>query len=69
MNDNYKPGFSYQEFAPEFTGEFFNGSEWADLFSRSGAKYVNNYVAFNLMDYILHLALNLQICRINEQTP
>ncbi|OXA51892.1 Alpha-L-fucosidase [Folsomia candida] len=37
---NFKPNFTYQEIAPEFTAEFFNSSDWADLFRRSGARYV-----------------------------
>lgn len=40
IKENYRPGFTYQEFAPELTGEFFNATEWASLFQRSGAKYV-----------------------------
>lgn len=38
MSDNYKPGFTYQEFAHDFTAEHFNASEWAQLFQDSGAK-------------------------------
>ncbi|KAL1500926.1 hypothetical protein ABEB36_006345 [Hypothenemus hampei] len=37
---NYPPGFTYQEFANQLTGEFFNATQWAELFKRSGAKYV-----------------------------
>ncbi|OXU22311.1 hypothetical protein TSAR_003392 [Trichomalopsis sarcophagae] len=40
MKDNYKPGFTYQEFAKDFTAEFFNATEWSELFEASGAKYV-----------------------------
>uniref|UniRef100_A0A182RTY3 alpha-L-fucosidase n=1 Tax=Anopheles funestus TaxID=62324 RepID=A0A182RTY3_ANOFN len=40
MNNNYKPGFTYQDFASDFTAELFNATEWADLFVRSGARYV-----------------------------
>ncbi|XP_059614349.1 putative alpha-L-fucosidase [Phlebotomus argentipes] len=40
MKKNFKPGFSYQDFARDFTAEHFNASEWADLFARSGAKYI-----------------------------
>ncbi|ETN65790.1 alpha-l-fucosidase [Anopheles darlingi] len=40
MRDNYKPGFTYQDFASDFTAELFNATEWADLFERSGARYV-----------------------------
>lgn len=38
MNRNYKPGFTYQEFAHDFTAEHFNPVEWAKLFEDSGAK-------------------------------
>lgn len=40
MEKNYKPGFTYQEFARDFTGEHFNATEWVQLFVQSGAKYV-----------------------------
>ncbi|XP_014667083.1 PREDICTED: alpha-L-fucosidase-like [Priapulus caudatus] len=40
MADNYKPGFTYAEFAPKFTGELFNATHWADVFNSSGARYV-----------------------------
>uniref|UniRef100_A0AAG5DAL2 Putative alpha-L-fucosidase n=1 Tax=Anopheles atroparvus TaxID=41427 RepID=A0AAG5DAL2_ANOAO len=40
MRDNYKPGFTYQDFATDFTAELFNATEWAELFERSGARYV-----------------------------
>ncbi|KAK4877388.1 hypothetical protein RN001_009894 [Aquatica leii] len=40
MNKNYPPGFTYQEFAKDFTAEFFDPYDWANLFQLSGAKYV-----------------------------
>ncbi|CAL8070943.1 unnamed protein product, partial [Orchesella dallaii] len=40
MKKNYPPGFSYPEFAPMFTAEFFDPNQWADIFQRAGAKYV-----------------------------
>ncbi|XP_023947053.1 tissue alpha-L-fucosidase [Bicyclus anynana] len=40
MNKNYPPGFTYQEFAPMFTAEFFDPDAWAALFYKAGAKYV-----------------------------
>lgn len=39
VKDNFKPGFTYQEFANDFTAEHFNATEWAKLFEQSGAKY------------------------------
>lgn len=43
MKKSY-PGFTYQEFAPMFTAEFFDPKEWAKLFTQSGAKFVYNLV-------------------------
>ncbi|GBP24485.1 Putative alpha-L-fucosidase [Eumeta japonica] len=40
MKKNYPPGYTYQDFAHMFTAEFFDPDEWADLFNKSGAKYV-----------------------------
>lgn len=40
MKKNYPPNFTYQDFAKDFTAEFFNASEWADIFANSGAKLV-----------------------------
>ncbi|XP_055630195.1 putative alpha-L-fucosidase isoform X2 [Toxorhynchites rutilus septentrionalis] len=40
MENNYKPGFTYQDFAGDFTAELFNATEWAELFAKSGARYV-----------------------------
>lgn len=36
----YGPDFKYQDFAPMFKAELFNPAEWADIFKRSGAKYI-----------------------------
>ena len=36
----YGENFKYQDFAPLFTAELFKPEEWADVFRRSGAKYV-----------------------------
>jgi len=40
MKKNYKPNFTYQDFAKDFTAELFNATEWSLLFKDSGAKYV-----------------------------
>ena len=32
MNKNYPPQFTYADFAKEFTAEFFDADQWADLF-------------------------------------
>ncbi len=36
----YGEDFKYQDFAPRFQAELFNPQAWAELFKRSGAKYV-----------------------------
>jgi alpha-L-fucosidase len=38
MEKNYPPNFTYQDFAKEFTAEFYEPSEWADLFVKAGAQ-------------------------------
>ncbi|XP_058656848.1 LOW QUALITY PROTEIN: plasma alpha-L-fucosidase [Ammospiza caudacuta] len=40
MDANYPPGFSYEDFGPLFTAEFFDPNQWADILKASGAKYV-----------------------------
>lgn len=37
---NYGKDFEYRDFAPLFRAELFDPGQWADLFARSGAKYV-----------------------------
>jgi alpha-L-fucosidase len=36
----YGPDFHYQDFAGHFKAELFDPGQWADVFSRAGAKYV-----------------------------
>src|SRR5580658_10718816 len=36
----YGADFDYQNFAPRFRAELFDPGHWADVFTRSGAKYV-----------------------------
>ena len=38
MSKNYRPGFTYADFGPQFTAEFFNPNHWADVLKASGAK-------------------------------
>lgn len=40
MKKNYGEDFTYRDFAPLFKAELFNPDEWADIFKRSGARYV-----------------------------
>lgn len=40
MKDNYRPGFTYADFAPQFCAELFEPNRWADILVASGAKYV-----------------------------
>lgn len=38
MNKNYPPGFTYADFGPMFTAEFYDPDEWSDILQNSGAK-------------------------------
>ena len=49
MKKNYAPNFEYQDFAPQFTAEFFDPNAWADLVEASGAKYVYFFVKFSVV--------------------
>ncbi|XP_037785489.1 alpha-L-fucosidase-like [Penaeus monodon] len=40
MNKNFRPNFTYADFAPAFTAEFFDPEEWASVFNASGARYI-----------------------------
>lgn len=40
MHKNYKPGFTYPDFASMLTAEFLDTDEWTKLFKSSGAEYV-----------------------------
>lgn len=40
MERNYRPGFTYQDFAPQFKAEFFDPDHWAAIFKKAGARYV-----------------------------
>lgn len=37
----YGENFKYEDFVPMFKAEAFDADEWADLFQKSGAKYIN----------------------------
>lgn len=43
MKKNYRPGFSYADFAPMFRAEFFDPDLWADMLARSGARFVGRF--------------------------
>ena len=38
MKNNYPPGFTYADFAKDFTAEFYDPVAWANLFKDAGAK-------------------------------
>ena len=38
MKANYKPDWTYTDFANQFTAEFFNPDQWVELFQAAGAK-------------------------------
>lgn len=37
---NYGENFPYQDFAPMFRAEMFDPAQWADVFEKSGARYI-----------------------------
>lgn len=37
----YGPDFKYNDFVKDFKAELFDAEKWADLFQKSGAKYIN----------------------------
>ena len=37
----YGKGFRYEDFVSRFTAELFDAAQWAELFRKSGAKYIN----------------------------
>ncbi|XP_042225622.1 alpha-L-fucosidase-like isoform X1 [Homarus americanus] len=40
MDKNFRPGFTYPDFASQFTAEFYDPEAWANIFKASGARYV-----------------------------
>ncbi|XP_023212399.1 alpha-L-fucosidase-like [Centruroides sculpturatus] len=40
MKKNYRPNFTYPDFGPSFTAEFYDPDQWAEIFNASGARYV-----------------------------
>lgn len=38
----YAPGTQYEDFVSGFKAELFDADEWAQLFEKSGAKYINS---------------------------
>lgn len=40
MEQNYRPGFTYADFATRFTAEFYDPDQWAEIFKAAGARYI-----------------------------
>ena len=40
MKKNYRPGFTYADFAPMFTTEFYDAKNFAEIIHASGARYI-----------------------------
>jgi len=40
-NKTYGESFDYRDFVKDFTADAFDADEWANLFERAGAKYIN----------------------------
>ena len=48
MKDNYRPDFTYADFAAQFTAEFYKPDDWADLFTGGSRVYFKaNQMATN----------------------
>lgn len=60
MNDNYYPGFTYADFAPQFKAEFFNATQFADIVRASGARLCESMYFCKLNNH--------KIFRSHEQT-
>ncbi|OWA54042.1 Plasma alpha-L-fucosidase [Hypsibius exemplaris] len=40
VKNNYGPGYTYADFAPQFHATFYNATKWAKTFETAGAQYV-----------------------------
>ena len=49
MKDNYPPHFTYQDFGPQLTMEFFDPQWFADLVTTSGAIYLVRFSIISLI--------------------
>ena len=51
MEENYRPGFKYADFATMFTAKFFDAKKWAKIIAKSNAKYVSLFhIPFQVLD-------------------
>ena len=48
MKDNYPPGWTYADFAPQFTAEFYDPDQWASIIQASGAKWDVFFIQQNI---------------------
>lgn len=48
ITNNYHPGFRYEEFALDITVNSFDPNKWAELFAKSGAKFVSLHLCINM---------------------
>ena len=49
MEENYKPDFTYADFARLFTTEFFDPYQWAKLFQ--GNEYIYTYSLLIILEH------------------
>ena len=52
MKRNYRPGFTYADFAKQFTAEFYDPNHWADVISASGAGFICTHTHIYIYLYI-----------------
>ena len=60
MKKNYPPNFEYEDFAPLFTAEFFDPEAWADLLTKSGARWA--LITIGFLKGIMAHVFGLLVC-------
>ncbi len=66
MKDHYPPGWTYADFAPGFTAEFYDPNQWADVFKASGARWVKFFNSTKLAQTVI---IHYVITKIDNKDP
>jgi alpha-L-fucosidase len=59
MKRNYPPGFTYPDFGPMFTAEFFEPQQWAEILKSSGAKYTQYFLLVFIVKFNNYLSMSM----------
>lgn len=51
VEENYPPGWTYPEFAPQFTAELWNATAWAQLFQQVCNQITLLTLLFDIIDW------------------